>query len=212
MLETSNLTRKYTHTYLVSETIPFSIKPLLIFLMSAFFCKKSAFLAKIVPLPKAIVWKLCWRLVLVLFSVSVRYKVIIDEYLYFTDYASEIQLPDCSKLEVNWKNGNDVTILGHDVIVKSFWRCFVSLVKFSYWSKFYVNFITNSGVITIFFYKGLTRNPEIGNTPFEFCLISGDWSMLRIANLTQTSLIKIKWNLQITRVTAFTVSELLREN
>ena len=46
-----------------------------------------------------------------------------------------------------------------------FWRCFVSLIKFSYWSKFHVNIITGSGVITIFFYKGLTRNPEIGNSP-----------------------------------------------
>ena len=42
--------------------------------------------------------------------------------------------------------------------------CFVSL-KFSYWCKFHVNIITGSGIMTLFFYKGLTRNPEIGNTP-----------------------------------------------
>ena len=47
----------------------------------------------------------------------------------------------------------------------NFWRCFVSLIKFSCWSKFHVNIITGSGVMTIFFYKGLTRNTEIGNTP-----------------------------------------------
>ena len=29
--------------------------------------------------------------------------------------------------------------------------------------------------ITIFFYKGLSRNPEIGIPPSEFCPISGDW-------------------------------------
>ena len=46
-----------------------------------------------------------------------------------------------------------------------FWRCFGSLVKFSYWSKFHVNNITGSGIMTIFFYKGLIRNPEIRNTP-----------------------------------------------
>ena len=46
-----------------------------------------------------------------------------------------------------------------------FWQCFVSLVKFSYWSIFYVNIITGFGVITISLYKGLTRNLEIGNTP-----------------------------------------------
>ena len=52
----------------------------------------------------------------------------------------------------------------HDIIDKFFWRCFVSLVKFNYWSKFHVNIITRSRNMTIFFYKGLIRNPEIGNT------------------------------------------------
>ena len=75
----------------------------------------------------------------------------------FTDYASRIQLPDGSKLAINRKNDNDVTICRH------FWRYFVSLVKFRNWSKFHVNIITGSGVMIIFFYKGLTRNPEIGN-------------------------------------------------
>ena len=42
---------------------------------------------------------------------------------------------------------------------------FFSLVKFSYWSKFHVNIITGSRDMTIFFYKGFTGNPEIGNTP-----------------------------------------------
>ena len=46
-----------------------------------------------------------------------------------------------------------------------FWRCFVSLVKFSYCSKFHINIITGSVIMTIFFYKGLTKSPEIGNTP-----------------------------------------------
>ena len=76
---------------------------------------------------------------------------------------SGIRPPDCSKLAKNPKNDNDVTIFRHDVNVKFFWRCFVSLVKFSYWSKFHVNIITGSRIMTIFFYKGLTRNPEIRN-------------------------------------------------
>ena len=31
--------------------------------------------------------------------------------------------------------------------------------------KFHANIITGSGVMTVSFYKGLTRSPEIGNTP-----------------------------------------------
>ena len=43
----------------MSENLPFSTKTLLIVLMSAFFRKKSEFfLAKIVPLLKAIMWEL----------------------------------------------------------------------------------------------------------------------------------------------------------
>ena len=73
--------------------------------------------------------------------------------------------PDYSKLDKNPINDNDVTIFQHDVNVNFFWHCFVSLVKVSYWSTFHVNIISASGIMTIFFYKGLTRNPEIGNTP-----------------------------------------------
>ena len=107
----------------------------------------------------------CVRDFLVLFSVFVRYKVAIDENMSFTDYVSGIRLPECSKLAINWKNDNDVTLFWHDVTVRFFWRCFVSLMNFSYWSKFHVNIITGSGVMTISFYKRLTRNPEFGNTP-----------------------------------------------
>ena len=109
-------------------------------------------------------WELCWDF-LVLFSGFVREKVTINENISFTDYASAIRLLGCSKLAVNWKNVNYVTIFRHDVNVKFFWRCFVSLVKFKYWSKFHVIIITGFGVMTISFYMELTRNPEIGNTP-----------------------------------------------
>ena len=79
---------------------------------------------------------------------------------------SGIRSPDCSKLAKNPKNVNGVTISRHDVIVKIFWRVLFLLSFFSYWSKFYVNIVIGSGIITIFFYKGLTRIPEIGITPF----------------------------------------------
>ena len=76
---------------------------------------------------------------------------------------SGIRPPDCSELAKNPQNGNG-TIFQHDIIVNFFWR-FVSLVKFSYWSKFHVSIITGSRIMAIFFHKGLTRNPGIGNTP-----------------------------------------------
>ena len=68
--------------------------------------------------------------------------------------------------------------------------------------------MTGSGVITIFVYKGLTRNPEIGNIPSEFYPISGDWSELEIPNLAGMSLIKCYWMLQNASVAALLPSEL----
>ena len=105
-----------------------------------------------------------------------------------------IRSPDCSKLAKNpKKQNNDVTISRHDVNVKSLWNCFVSLVKFSYWSKFHVNIITGSGIMAIFFYKGW---PEIWKSeipPSKFCPISGDWGELWIPNLAWMSLIECYW-------------------
>ena len=57
--------------------------------------------------------------------------------------------------------------------------------------------------------------PEIKKSeipPSEFCPISGDWDELWIPNLVRMSLIECYWRLQNSRVTAFTVFELLREN
>ena len=68
-----------------------------------------------------------------------------------------------------------------------FLHCFVCLVKFSYWSRFHVNIITGSGVMTIFFDKGL-RKSDI--TRSEFCPIFGDRGELGIPNLARMSLIK----------------------
>ena len=48
--------------------------------------------------------------------------------------------------------------------------------------------------------------------PLEFCSISGVWGKFEMSNLTRLFLIKCYWMLQNARVTAFTVSELLREN
>ena len=56
--------------------------------------------------------------------------------------------------------------------------------------------------------------PEIRKSeipPSKFDSISGYWDEHRIPNLARMCLIKCYWTLQNPRVTAFTVSELLRE-
>ena len=88
--------------------------------------------------------------------------------------------PECSKLAKNPKNNNDITVFRNDVNVKFFLRCLFSLVKFSYWSKFHVNIIPGSGIMTIFFYKGLIRNLEIGNNPIW--VLPNIWRLLRVVD------------------------------
>ena len=83
----------------------------------------------------------------------------------------------------------------NDVIINFF--CFSCQVKFTCWSKFYVNIITYAGVMTNYFYKRLTRNLEIGNT-----LV---WGLVNIWRLG-----RVRVKLQNARVIAFAVYELLR--
>ena len=80
--------------------------------------------------------------------------------LYLWNLASELLQIGCKLEKCQWRY-NFMT-WGYR---KFFWPHFIFLVNFSYWSKFHVNIITGSGVITIFFYKRLIRNPEIRNTP-----------------------------------------------
>ena len=37
----------------------------------------------------------------------------------------------------------------------------------------------------------MTRNPEIGNTPSDFCQVSEDWAKLVTPNLARMSLMKL---------------------
>ena len=46
----------------------------------------------------------------------------------------------------------------------------------------------------------------------EFCSVSKNWGKLEKPNVAQMPLVKFYWMLHNARVTAFTVSELLREN
>ena len=118
---------------------------------------------------------------LVLFSVFVKQKVTITQNIIFTDPVSGIQPPDCSKLARNPKNDNEVIIFRR--------CCFVSLIKFSYWSRFHVNIITGSGTMTIFFVRDGLDIPKSKIPPSEFCPISGDWGQLWIPNLPRMCLI-----------------------
>ena len=129
----------------------------------------------------------------------------------FTNHAFGIRLTTCSILVINQKNDNDVTISRKVVIAEIFWRCRVSSVMFSYWSKFHVNMIIGSRVMTIFLYKRLTKKPEIGNTPVWVLLNIGRQEWVRDTELAKMSLRNCYWMLQNATVTAVTVSELLRE-
>ena len=152
MLVTSHLVRKYTCICSFRKYTFYCLGPLNF--ADVIIClQKLAFFSKKIPLLKVIVWELCSRF----FTVT--------ENITSADSVSGVQHPDCSKLAKNQKNDNDFTIFRHDLIVKHFWRSFVSLVKFSYWFKFYVNIVTGSGITSIFFDKGLSRNPEIWNIP-----------------------------------------------
>ena len=76
-----------------------------------------------------------------------------------------IWLTDYSKLAINQINDNGITVFWHDVILKCFWRYFVSFFKFSYCSKFHVSIISPSEVTTSSCYKRTTRNLKIRKPP-----------------------------------------------
>ena len=104
-----------------------------------------------------------------------------------------------------------MTSQSSDMMSSSFFlRCCVWIVKFRYRPKFHVNIITGSTIMTIFLGKGSTRNPDIGNTPVWF--LPNMWRLVyNSPNLAQMSLMKCYWMLENTRITAFTVSVLLKE-
>ena len=132
-----------------------------------------------------------------------------------TDSVSGIQPLERSKLTKNPKNNNDFTIFRHDVIVKFFWSFFVTLVKFRYWSRFHVNIITGSGIMTISFCKGLTKNPEIGNTPVW--VFSNIWRLGQVMNTKFGMNVSNRMSLYVAKYQGYSfyrfwVIELLSEN
>ena len=124
--------------------------------MSGFCCKKLHFLSKKVPLLKAIVCELCWRFFSSAFSFCKA-----KDYCYWKHNFCRlcIRNPASRVLQIDqkqkkWQWRRNFPTWRHRQL---FWRYFVSLVKFSYRSKFHFNIIIGSGITTIFFYKGLTR-------------------------------------------------------
>ena len=115
-----------------------------------------------------------------MFSVFVRRKVTNNENINFADSVSEIRSTDCTKLAKNPKNDNDVTIFRYDVIIN-----FFDVVLFLLSSL-----VTGPSFISIpslvlelwqfSFYKGLTENPEIGNTPVW--VLPKIWRLGRVMN------------------------------
>ena len=74
------------------------------------------------------------------------------------------------------------------------------------------SFMAISSLVLELWQFSFTRNRKSETPPSEFCPISEDWGELWIPTPAQMSLIECYWMLQISRVTAFTVFELLREN
>ena len=181
--------------------------------MSSFFywCQQNQrFLAKIVPLLKAIMWELCWRLFSSTFSfckIKAYYEWKHKFYRLCVRNSASVLLQIVHKLE-KWQWRHNFPTWRHS----HFWRSFVSLVKCSYLSKFHFNIITGSGFMTIFSFLQWAQNPEIRNTPVWF--LPNIWRLrrVRVSDLARMSLKKSYWTLQNARVTVFTISELLREN
>ena len=154
MLRTLNLICKYKHICgFIKYT--FQYQDHLNFADVSIFLQKIRFFYKKQYLYLKHQYESCIRDSLVLFSIFVRRKVTANENVSFTGYM--FGLLNSSKLVINPKNYNDATnsdiALSSDFLILS---CF--FLKFSYWSKFHLNIITSSRVMTIFLYRGLTRN------------------------------------------------------
>ena len=86
----------------------------------------------------------------------------------------ESSIWSCSKLAINWKNDNDITIYWNGIIVKYFWRCFFLLSSLVTGPSF----MSISSLVLVLWQFSFIRDwseiwkPEIPLP--EFCPISGD--------------------------------------
>ena len=93
-----------------------------------------------------------------------------------------------------------------------FWYSRVSLVYFSYWSKFHVNIMTDSELWPFSFIKDWPETRKSETHLCDFCPVSRERRELGILKLARMRLMKYYWILKNARVTSFTISELLKEN
>ena len=125
-----------------------------------------------------------------------------NENVNFADYESGIRLLDCSKLAINRKNDNDVTICRNDVIVNFF---DVVLLLLSILVTGRLSFMSISSlVLEIWQFSSVRDWPEIQKLDIlssEFYQISGDWDELGTPNFARRFLMKCHWKLQNARVT-----------
>ena len=131
MLETSHLAPKYTSICSFRKYTVQCLGPLNFADVSIFLQKNSVFYLKKYLYSKQYCEN-CVRDLLVLFSVFVRQKVTVNENVHFTDYASGIRVPDCSKLVMHPKTGNDSAICWCDVIAFFFFFFFDVVLFYRY--------------------------------------------------------------------------------
>ena len=129
-----------------------------------------------------------------------------------TDHASKIWLPGCSNLAMNGENDNNVGICRRDITVNFFGVAVFLLSSLIIGPSCMAISVLVLKLWQFLFIRDSTETRKLEISPSEFCPISGDWGKLGIPNLARMSLVKSYWMLQNARVTAFTVSELLREN
>ena len=124
---------------------------------------------------------------------------------------SGIRLPDCSKLAINRKDDNDVTFC-RNVVIISFFDIALFLLSGLITGPSFMSL--SSLVLELWQFSFIRDWPEICKSempPSEFYPIPGKWSELEIPNLGRMFLIKCYWMPQNARVTAYTVSLVLRE-
>ena len=77
-----------------------------------------------------------------------------------------------SRIAISWKDDKTSSSIFLKLLS-------ISLVKFSYWSKFLVNIITGSGVMAILIYKEL-KSQIIGNIPIR--VLPNNWRLKQVRN------------------------------